>query len=278
MNAAYSTELQRVEADYGWSASFTERSGVLRPTTVTTPPTAYSDDQLDRLEAGSRGWWYEVRNRIIEDTLRRHAPFGAIWDVGSGTGAVARYLRDAGREVVAVEPGDGGALVSARGGVTSIQSDLQSLGLPSDSLHVVGMFDVLEHLDDRPAVLAEIRRVLCADGRLILTLPALTMLWSDHDDSGGHHIRYSRRVIRRELREAGFVVERAGYCFLSAVLPLLLIRAIPYRLGLRQPVKEETMLASDGGPIGRVVGAIERRIALRAPVGTSLVVVARPSD
>jgi len=240
--------------------------------------TSYSDDQLDRLEAGSRGWWYEVRNRIIEDVVSRYTPDGAVWDVGSGTGVVARHLRDSGREVVAVEPGDGGSLVSERHGVVSIHSDLQSLALPFGSIRVLGMFDVLEHLENRPAVLAEIHRVLHPDGRLVLSLPALMVLWSDFDASGGHYLRYSRRVIRRELRDAGFEIERMGYCFFSAVLPLLLIRAIPYRLGVRQPVTEDTMLASDGGLVGRILGSIERRIALRAPIGTSLVVVARPSD
>jgi SAM-dependent methyltransferase len=236
---------------------------------------SFSDKQLGSLEAGADGWWYRTRNVVLDDALKACGVSGALWDVGSGAGAVAAYFHRIGREVVAVEPGAGGAAVSAQLGVASIQGTLDALALPNHSLSAAGMFDVLEHLPDRSAMLREIKRVLAPGGHLILTLPALRMLWSGSDVAAGHYLRYSKRTIRRELVAAGFTVERSRYFFVLTVLPLLILRAMPHRFGRGPVIADEELVAKDVGRVGQLASWCERMWARVGLTGSSLLVVAR---
>jgi SAM-dependent methyltransferase len=165
-------------------------------------------------------------------------------------------------------------LVAAERGVTSIESDLESLRLPSESIHCVGLFDVLEHVENRPKLLSEIGRCLKNEGSLIITVPAVTWLWSKADEDVGHFLRYSRRTIKSELAQNGFEVQSSNYMFFSLVFPLLLLRVVPYRLGFRQPVDDGVLLSQGGGLLGKILGRFETAMSRIAPIGSSLLIVA----
>jgi len=61
--------------------------------------------------------------------------------------------------------------------------------------------------------------VLRPSGRLLLSVPAYTWAWSDHDVRAGHHRRYTRPRLVSAVERAGFVVQRASYGF-SGVFPM----------------------------------------------------------
>ena len=155
---------------------------------------------------------------------------------------VSSYLYAHGTPCIAVEPSRQGVIASAARGVLSIESDLESLQLPESSVHRVGLFDVLEHVEDRQKLLKEIRRVLTSSGELVITVPALNYLWSSADVFAGHFVRYSRRRLKQELAANGFKLKKSQYFFTTLVLPLFLLRAIPYRLGIKQPIDDESLL------------------------------------
>ena len=67
--------------------------------------------------------------------------------------------------------------------------------------------NVLEHVEDDIAALANIHALLQPGGRLILYVPAHQFLYGPVDRSLDHFRRYSRREVRRKLQEAGFTVE-----------------------------------------------------------------------
>lgn len=137
------------------------------------------------------------------------------------------------------------------------------------------MFDVLEYVERRDAILGEVRRVLKPGGYLLLTLPALRMLWSQFDEVSGHFLRYSRADIREEMDRNGFDIQRCGYFFAITVIPLLIFRVIPYRLRIRQVVTTETVLSASGGVLGKLLTLFERRFSMRTPIGSSLMFIAR---
>jgi SAM-dependent methyltransferase len=221
------------------------------------------------------GWWYRTRNSIILSAIHKSGVDNAMWDVGSGTGVVARYLTAKGLPTVGVEPSHAGAVAGAQRGVLSFCAAIEHLQLPNSSLANVSMLDVLEHLDNRQKALAEVHRILTLNGRLVLTVPALASLWSQYDVDGGHYLRYNKRSIKKELESNGFEVIRMGYFFALTVLPLFVLRALPYRLGVRKAVGTEATLVASGGILGRVATWIERTIAMKTPIGSSLLVVAR---
>jgi hypothetical protein len=71
-------------------------------------------------------------------------------------------------------------------------------------------------------------------GRLYIAVPAYQALWSSEDDHAGHFRRYTLALLTQRLRETGFAVEYDTYFFRVLLLPILLLRVLPFRLGIRQ--------------------------------------------
>jgi SAM-dependent methyltransferase len=242
----------------------------------------YPDDGLSALGLdGGTGYWFDHRahvvDRLLSDDGRRPAA-RALWDVGAGTGSMTSRLTQAGYEVVAVEPLAEGARAVAQLGVAPVFcAAFDQLQLPSGSLAMVGLFDVIEHLADPRLLMAEVRRVLEPGGRVVVTVPALQSLWSDEDEVAGHHRRYRRSGLDEFMTSCGFDVMRSVYLFAPLVVPAALLRAVPYRLGRRRSqhdVLETT--AAQLAPSPRVDAAVawllaqELRVSRRVPIPVGL--------
>jgi SAM-dependent methyltransferase len=231
-------------------------------------------------------FWFQHRNVVLAAVLRHWPPTnGVLFDVGGGNGYVARVLQDLGITVVLVEPGPDGAANARRArGVTHVVcSRLQEVGFPPGSLPSVGLFDVLEHIQDHRRFLQEVHDLARPDSRLYLTVPAYRFLWSAEDNEAGHFRRYTRRSLSRVLTTAGFEVEYASYFFSMLPLPILLLRALPSRLGLRRKMTakwtlvEHTNLASQSWLLRMLLRREQRRIESGRVLrfGGSIVAVAR---
>jgi SAM-dependent methyltransferase len=271
-------ELQRLRINYSWTQEIkcVGENLYVGPDQI-LPSGTFSDDQSDLLgqEDGGSSWWFDTRNRLITRMLSKFGNGECLWEVGSGAGAVGCHLMEQGHSCIGVEPYSNGAMISASRGLPSIRSGLESLQLPSGSLGQIGIFDVLEHVEHREPFLGEINRLLKPGGNLYLTVPALNMLWSEADVRNRHFLRYSRRTIVRELDRAGFAVVSVRYIFASLVIPLLLLRAVPYRLGVRVTRTDQRLLVLKGGFLGKMLCKAELLLSSFTPVGSSLMVVAR---
>lgn len=153
---------------------------------------------------------------------------GRVLDVGCGTGAASRFMPFA-TFLVGLDR-DADALNIAHGRVWRqrlnrlsadplpvVRADLRD-GLPfrDRSFETVLCHDCLEHLDDRPMLLREIRRVLVRGGRLVLGVPNGHTRWRkrlrlagvDSRSDPDHRIEYTEAVLRRELADGGFQITR----------------------------------------------------------------------
>ena len=271
-------ELERLERDFAWRPDFSPDLLVpmwLRKKSLTVSNSAYSDTHtLNRAELDQRSWWYQTRNSIILNVLNDLDPKGAVWDIGSGTGVVTRRLAQSGKPVIAVEPSAAGSRITAAQQIPTFESELTDLSLPSDSISTLTLLDVLEHIPERHVLLDEIHRVLCPTGVLIITVPALPILWSQFDIDEKHQLRYTSCSLKRDLAKCGFEVKRSWYFFILSVVPLLILRAVPFRLGLRRSLSDKSAVSVSGGIFGRVAAWLEQRVALLTPFGSSLLVVA----
>lgn len=179
-------------------------------------------------------FWFNHRNAVIAAVASRFPPPGPVFDIGGGNGYVSVGLRRAGFDCLVIEPGATGAANAARRGFPVVRAPFQDLQIPDDSIPAAGLFDVLEHIPDDRATLANLFRVLRPEGRLYIAVPAYQALWSGEDDYAGHFRRYTLIRLTQHLREAGFTVEYGTYFFRILLLPILLLRAAPFRLGIRQ--------------------------------------------
>ena len=93
-----------------------------------------------------------------------------VLDAGCGGGLVARELAAAGANVVGIDRSLGSLGVARRatnGSFRPAQGRLERLPFASDSFDAVVAADVLEHLPDLPAAVAELARVLAPGGSFL---------------------------------------------------------------------------------------------------------------
>jgi 2-polyprenyl-3-methyl-5-hydroxy-6-metoxy-1,4-benzoquinol methylase len=102
-------------------------------------------------EIENKSFWFQHRNACIAELVKKFPPRGngPIYDVGGGNGYVAKGLMDAGWEMVLVEPGLAGARnAKARGLPNVVCATTQAAGFRAASMPAIGVFDVMEHIDD----------------------------------------------------------------------------------------------------------------------------------
>ncbi len=207
-------------------------------------------------------FWFRHRNRCILAAVRRFAPAGFILDVGGGNGYVSRALIDAGFPAVVLEPGPGGARNAHR---TRRIPDVICATLEESAMHegvvpAVGMFDVLEHIEDDRAVAADLHRVLKPEGYVYLTVPSFNWLWSGSDVSAMHFRRYSQASLAAVFADHFNIVYMTAL-FGRLVPAFFLTRTVPYALGLQRSRSDRQFEAEHraGGTVG--VSLIERLLA-----------------
>lgn len=226
-------ELARV-AELGWSIPPESEDGVRYLAGLPVEDLSYPDEGLEVLGLeGGAGYWFDHRATSVARLLAR-LRVTHMWEVGSGTGAMAKRLIPPLAEVVTVEPLTQGACAAARLGLPAICGTLHALLLPPDSIECVGAFDVIEHIPDVANFLNEIHRVLRPGGIAIVTVPAFSILWGDEDDVAGHQRRYTKSGLVSQFEASGFSLLHIEYLFASLVVPAALTRSLPYRLGKRR--------------------------------------------
>jgi SAM-dependent methyltransferase len=107
------------------------------------------------------------------DRLRIREGERGVWlDVGASTGAMLVAARRAGWQVAGVEPGSGQVETCLREhGIRVVHGTLASARFPDGFAEVISWRQVLEHIHDPLAELAEARRVLAVDGLLLIEVP-----------------------------------------------------------------------------------------------------------
>ncbi len=233
----------------------------------------------------TKSFWFRHRNRCLAELLKRFPPSGTMFDVGGGNGFVSLGLQEGGHAVVLVEPGPQGAMNALHRGIRHVVcSTLQDAGFLPNSMDAAGCFDVVEHIQDSTGFLRDLHGCLRPGGRLYLTVPAYPALWSQEDVDAGHYRRYAASTLAKELENSGFQVEYQTYIFQFLVVPLALLRGLPYRIGMRrsegaEDVNQNHQLPAE--PVGRFFEAwLEREIAAiregrSVRSGTSCLAVAR---
>jgi SAM-dependent methyltransferase len=224
-------------------------------------------------------WWFKARRKIISSVITRDLHLKAdanIVEVGCGTGSNLSFLSTFGH-LIGIEPDAGArAFCEGRSSVPVVEGYLPN-GLPIDdqSADMIVMLDVLEHIDDDLAALLAIKRKLKPGARLLVTVPALPLLWSAHDQEHHHKRRYTARTLRAVVNQSGLELEKICY-FNTLLLPM--IAAVRGLKALTGNKSVDTGVPSNwlNATLESIFG-LERYLVGRVPmpVGVSLMMIAR---
>jgi SAM-dependent methyltransferase len=202
---------------------------------------------------------HDYREALVMRRLLPALPGPEVLNAGAGAGTLTLRMVDAGLRVTSVDASPRlcdwvSAALRTRGAEAAnpvIHGDVERLPLPDASFDGAVCAEVLEHLDDDAAALAELARVLRDGGLLLVTVPANPYRYDWTDRWAGHRRRYDAAALEGRMREAGFadpVVQGWGF-------PLTgLYHRQVYRRVLRRRLEA-------GG--GRAIGGPPPRVASR---------------
>jgi SAM-dependent methyltransferase len=167
-------------------------------------------------------WWFRVRERIILQQLGRPSPGSApqsILNLGVATGRTSEMLEPFGRVTsVEIDP-SACQFLREKLKMEVIEASVTALPFPDQSFDSICAFDVLEHVEDDRLAIQELKRVCKKGGKLYLTVPALSFLWSDHDRINHHYRRYTAKGLKRLVSEE-FTVQYISYFNTVLFLPI----------------------------------------------------------
>ena len=225
---------------------------------------SYPDDGNDEcFEIEENSFWFQHRNNCIIEMIKNYPPVDnrSIFDIGGGNGFVSKGLLNAGFNVVFVEPGPSGVKNAKRRGLPHvICATTHTAKFKSETIPAIGVFDVVEHIDDDIGFLNDLWVLLVPGGMLYLTVPAYQSLWSQEDVEGGHFRRYTLRNLRKKLNETGFSVKYSTYVFIFLPLCIFFLRTVPYRLKLSNKLRNYKDNKRDHSTRKGIVGRILDKI------------------
>jgi SAM-dependent methyltransferase len=240
-------------------------------------------------EIEEKHWWFIGRQKIVLRLLEKHLPASdrsmlQIVDVGCGTGTMLQHLMRFGH-VQGLETDSEAIQFCRMRGLENVQP-LNGTHLPfeDESLDLVTMFDVLEHIADEKGAVSEAHRVLKSAGTFMATVPAYQFLWGPQDVISHHKRRYVARTLRSVLENSGFRLTKLSYFNSTLFLPIAAIRVGRRLLGLDENahLKSDFTLTNPG----LINSALAKLFALEAsiiekfsiPFGVSIVCMARKRE
>ena len=168
-------------------------------------------------------WFIGRREKIISAFINYLVKPAYILEIGAGTGYVAKGLQNEGYRVAVADIHLSGLRYAREKGISEcFQFDLFEPPF-QEKFDAIGMFDVLEHLEDDAGALCQVSKMLKPGGRLIITVPAHQWLWNHDDVIASHKRRYSREMLVQKVEQVGYQVLESRFFFI-VILPLLYIR------------------------------------------------------
>ncbi len=167
--------------------------------------------------------WEVARLRFFRRVLEREGALpggGAVLDVGAGDGWLAASLAASqpSLHVVCWDSGYSDEALSRLG--PRPENVILIRERPAGTFGLLLLLDVLEHIEDDGAFLAELVRSSLAPGGLaLLSVPAWPALFSAHDAHLRHHRRYTPAQARALIEGAGLEILSSGGLFHALLLP-----------------------------------------------------------
>jgi hypothetical protein len=243
------------------------------------------NDALFEIEDNSS--WFNQRNDLIIALIKKYPFKGDFLDIGGGNGFQARQLKKSNLadKVILCEPGYSGCLNAKKNNVEYIYNGIfQEFPFESFNIKAIGLFDVIEHIESDSRFLNELYQLLPVRAKVYITVPALKFLWSEIDPLSGHYRRYNGKELKRLISEVPFKLIDSGYYFNFYILPLFILRVLPFYFGIRRGWDkiiegEKKSHTQKNGITGKIINKLHQRSldklcqGRKARAGTSIYIV-----
>ena len=226
-------------------------------------------------------FWFQHRSMLIAMALENYFHNAADFlEIGCGNGVVLGYLEQRFPKVLFV-----GSDVFVEGlhfarrrirRSQLVQADLTRSPFRHE-FDVVGIFDVLEHIDNDVLAIGNLFDSVRPGGGALITVPQHPFLWSDSDQRACHRRRYTKVELSEKLVRSGFeILEMVS--FISLLLPLVIFSRFLKKVGIGKMKLDEFRIPSSLNKCFKAICSLERLLltsGLSIPWGSSLLAVVK---
>ena len=167
---------------------------------------------INRLYHLVRNYTLQQKRKLVEKYA--HISKGKLLDIGSGTGAFANTMQQAGWQVTGLEPDDTARQNALNKYNLQLLSPDNLYGLNDNQFDAITLWHVLEHVHDLHGYISKFKTALKDNGRLIIAVPNYTgkdteiygQYWAAYDVPR-HLYHFSPKSIDQLAAKHGFTVE-----------------------------------------------------------------------
>lgn len=176
-------------------------------------------------------WWFVGKQFLVKTFLKmlsiNSIKRDRILDIGCGTGIILKLSKCFGVAYGMELSSEAIPFLKQRSLNFIVQADAnQSTPFKDNTFSAITCLDVLEHLDNDLSLLKEMLRVCKPGGHVIVSVPALEILWSPHDIALHHKRRYAKQQMLRMIRQLNWKVIKCSYYNTILFLPILAVRKL----------------------------------------------------
>jgi len=222
-------------------------------------------------------WWFVARGRILATVINRLSlsPESKILEIGCGTGGNLAMLSRFG-QLSAMEYDEHAREIAEALDICKIEAGGLPEPVPFDNgqFDLVCLLDVLEHIENDDDALVRIGQLLGPTGRLLITVPAYSWLWSAHDEAHHHHRRYTAQLLRDKAQQANLVVDKLCY-FNTFLFPLIALVRLIGKVSKKTGGSDAAIPSPLINYLLKAIFSLERYVItrVRLPFGTSVMAV-----
>jgi len=182
-------------------------------------------------------------------------------DAACGLGQLAARVKARGARAFGVDGELSAALHTRRvAGVPAVVADMTRLPFRDGVFDAITSGETLEHLDDDRAAVRELGRVARSRARIVVTVPALRVLWTSSDDYYDHRRRYTREELVSVMQHGGWQVDRATYWGFPVTLAYDTFVLLP--MNKRRARRQATPAIATVGRISVLVGLARAMLSI----------------
>lgn len=230
-------------------------------------------------------WWFLVRKKILAERIRHllKQPVNIqSLNVGAATGATSDMLAAFG-PVMSIEYDEKCTAFTKTYLSTPIeQGSILELPFEANQYDLVAALDVIEHVEDHQLAVQELWRVCKPGGHIVITVPAYSLLWSEHDVINHHFRRYTLSELLALFQPLqGKVIYKTYYnslLFLPIAAYRLFMNGMKKIAGKKNatPARYDHEILGTGGIINQILSGIFHidhyllKYGFRFPAGVSI--------
>ena len=183
--------------------------------------------EIDKIaNAEKNHFWSKSRRSLIRQVFNKFiSKDEKIIEIGAGTGSIAQMLSSNDYDLSIGEIHPNGIEYALENNINNLEIyQFNIMNNPfKNHFDTVGLFDVLEHIEDDRLAIQNIHNMLTTNGKVVLTVPAHMWLWCEEDEVSNHFKRYELDDLKQLLVDNGFSITYATNFFIS-IIPLLYLR------------------------------------------------------